>query len=97
MPKHESSPADPMELVGVMLPTETDTLISMVECVIEEFVKIGWDEDRLIRLFRNPFYQGTHLLYRLKGEEYARHLIRTIRKQWGFDRAREESDDAESL
>lgn len=75
---------DPMELVGVALP-EGD-LEEMAECLIEEFIKMGMDDEALLQLFQSPFYGGTHAIYRKKGEEYVRALIAKVREQWGPSR-----------
>ncbi len=73
-------PGDPMELVGVGLP-EGD-MDHMAECLIEEYMFLGWDERKLMTLFTRPFFQTTHRIYREKGEEYVRALIQRVRDKW---------------
>jgi hypothetical protein len=71
-----------MELVGVALP-EGD-LETMAECIVEEFVMMGLDDDALLLLFKDPYYRTTHGIYRRKGEEYVRGLIEQTRTRGGI-------------
>lgn len=82
MPKDEFSEQDPMELIGMVLPGEVGTLEEMAKCLIEEYVRLGWDEARLMTLFRSPMFLATHRIYRLKGEAYVRTLIHTTQQRW---------------
>jgi hypothetical protein len=74
---------DPMQLVGMVVPGEEGQLEAMAECFVEEYVRMGWDERRLMTLFVNPMFLGTHRIYQLKGEAYVRDLIRKTCAQWG--------------
>ncbi len=76
MPKEEFDTEDPMELVGMVLPGEAGQLEQMAECIIEEYVRMGWDECRLMTLFVRPVFLATHRIYRQKGEQYVQNLIR---------------------
>jgi len=76
MPKEEFISEDPMELVGMVLPGEAGQLEQMAECIIEEYVRMGWDERRLMALFVQPMFLATHRIYRQKGEPYVLNLIR---------------------
>ncbi len=82
MPYDEFAPEDPMELVGMVLPGEPGTLEAMAETFVEEYVRLGWDERRLMTLFRNPMFLATHRVYRQKGEDYVLDLIRRVRARW---------------
>lgn len=75
-------PDDPMELVGVALPE--GSLEEMAECLVEELIRDGWDDESLLRLFFDPFYRATYRLYREKGEAYVRSLIAGLRQEWGY-------------
>lgn len=86
MPHDEFAGEDPMGLVGMVLPGEPGQLEAMAECVIEEYIRLGWSEPRLMTLFVNPMFLATHRVYRLKGEAYVRALIRQTRAKWGADR-----------
>lgn len=76
MPKDEFVDEDPMELVGMVMPGEPGMLEAMAVAFVEEYVLLGWDEPRLMTLFVNPLFMATHRIYRLKGDEYVRELIR---------------------
>jgi len=74
---------DPMNLVGMVLPGEAGQLEAMAECFVEEYLRLGWTEPRLMTLFANPMFLATHRIYRLKGETYVRDLIRRLSAKWG--------------
>jgi hypothetical protein len=73
---------DPMELVGIALPD--GDLEEMAECLVEEFVKMGFDDAHLLHLFKSPFYDGTHQIYQQKGEDYVQALIGKVRLRWSI-------------
>ncbi len=75
---------DPMDLVGVVLPGEPGQLEAMAETFVEEYIRLGWDERRLMTLFTNPMFLGTHRIYRQKGEDYVRTLIQRTMTRWGL-------------
>jgi hypothetical protein len=81
--KDEFEDDDPMELVGVVMPGEPGMLEKMAEIIVDEYVRLGWDEERLMTLFVNPMFMATHRIYRQKGETYVRDLIREILARWG--------------
>lgn len=90
-------PDDPMELVGVALSADGDALDEMARCIIEEYVREGWDEARLLALFRNPFYRAPHMIYRERGEECVKRVIAEVCAQWGVWRAAaDEETDADA-
>ena len=78
----EFSPDDPMELVGTLLPAEAGQLEAMAEALVEEYVRLGWSERRLITLFVNPTFLATHNIFRQKGEAYVLELIRRTLAKW---------------
>ncbi len=80
-------PEDPMALVGVGLERGPDdgALTEMARCFVEEYARMGWSGERIMRLFRNPFYRGPHQIFRMKGEDFVRGLIET------FDRIRSQA------
>ncbi|MCS6844443.1 MAG: hypothetical protein NZ528_09025 [Caldilineales bacterium] len=82
MPKDEFVAEDPMALVAVVLPGEPGMLETMAEAIVEEYVRLGWDEPRLMTLFVHPMFMATHRIYRQKGKAYVRELIRRVRGQW---------------
>ena len=86
MPQDEFVSEDPLGLVGMVLPGEPGQLEAMAECFVEEYVRLGWDERRLMTLFINPTFLATNRIYRVKGEEYVRELIQRTAAKWGRTR-----------
>ncbi len=78
MKDHEAE--DPLELVGVQMKEGPDdqALAEMAGCFIEEYARMGWDGERILKLFRNPFYRGPYQILRARGEEFVRERIETI-------------------
>ena len=48
---------DPLELVGVPVAVDEATFDEMARCFVEEFVRDGWPDERLLPLFRSPCRQ----------------------------------------
>jgi hypothetical protein len=67
MPYDDPDPTDPQELVGVLLPAGAETTREMAAVFAEEFARLGHDRERILALFRNPFYAGAHGAYRALG------------------------------
>ncbi len=74
-------PDDPMELVGVEL--GEGSIEEMAECLVEEYVRDGWDDENLLRLFHDLFYRATYRICQEKGDEYILALISGVRQKWG--------------
>jgi hypothetical protein len=89
MPKHEYDPDDPMEFVGVALPGDTEE--AMVEAFIEEYLWMGFDAERVARMFRNPFYTALHRAYRARGEDWVRERIAAVVRRWSTPERKEEN------
>jgi hypothetical protein len=88
-------PDDPMELRGVQCDGEPDL---MIECLAEEFVRMGWTEDRIVRLFESPFYPVLHALYQSKGAASIRKVVHQVSARWGVFRVRTvEAAEADEL
>lgn len=83
MPYKDPDPTDPNVLVGVMLPGDTEVTRDMAYVFAEEFVRMGYDREGLIRLFKNPHYAGAHGAYQTLGEEEIRRIIEECLKAWG--------------
>jgi hypothetical protein len=67
---------DPFTMVGVAVPGDGDAdLVNMACAFAEEFLRMGWPAERVLALFRSPFYQGPHAVYRAKGEEWVKALL----------------------
>jgi hypothetical protein len=77
-----AEPDDPLELIGVPVPVDEATFDEMASCFVEEFVRDGWTDQRLLALFRSPFYAGLHVIWRRRGELWVRDLIAQNRARW---------------
>jgi hypothetical protein len=75
MPYHEPDPSDPNVLVGVSLPGDEETTREMAAAFAEEFALLGFDQERLLNVFRTPDYEAAHRAYRLLGEEEVLRII----------------------
>jgi hypothetical protein len=83
MPYDDPDPTDPNVLVGVSLPADEEATREMAFAFAEEFAAIGFDEQRLMTLFRHSHYAGAHRAYRLLGEGEIRRIIQESLKVWG--------------
>jgi len=43
---------------NLVKPGEPGMLEAIAETLIDEYIRLGWDEGRLLMLFRNPFFFG---------------------------------------
>lgn len=75
-------PEDPMEFIGVGMLSNEQGFADMVEAIVEEYMMLGWPDRVILGMFRNPFYQLPHAVYRLKGEPYVQGVIRRVREMW---------------
>jgi hypothetical protein len=87
MPYGEPDPADPQVLVGVAMPGNAESLRDMAYVFAEELARLGFDERRLLRLFRTHFYTGLHRAYRALGETAIREIVRECVGVFGTGRA----------
>lgn len=91
MIKKEHEPDDPIEMIGMELPNQSEEqLRDMALCFAEEFVREGWGEEQLMKLFKNPFYHGPHLVWKQKGDDFCRCVILEAVRMWRpYDRTSE--------
>lgn len=81
--KKEWEPDDPVEMMGLQLAGQSEAqLRDMALCFAEEFIREGWDEERLLKLFKNPFYKGPYLVFRQKGDPFVRSVILEALRMW---------------
>ena len=74
---------DPVEMIGVQLPNQSEEhLRDMALCFAEEFVREGWDEKQLLKMFQNPLYQGPHLAWKQKGDDFVKSVINEAIAMW---------------
>ena len=83
---------DPMEMHGFEVPGDTDLMLRLL---VEEYTRMGWDAESLMRLALDPNYMGFHGLLRLYGEEGLRSRIDNILSRCGVIRAK--TQEAESV
>ncbi|MEW5989901.1 MAG: hypothetical protein AB1736_00970 [Chloroflexota bacterium] len=77
-----AEPDDPLELVGVPVPVDEATFDEMARTLIEEYVRDGWTDARLLALFRSPFYAGLHVVLLRRGDAWVRAEISACRDRW---------------
>jgi hypothetical protein len=84
MPKGDPEPDDPHLLVGVSLPGDEKVTREMAEAFADEFAQMGFDRDRLLKIFSNPFYKGAHAARELLGDaEVTRIVVESLRAYGG--------------
>jgi len=83
MPYKDPDPTDPNMLVGVMLPADAEATREMAYVFAEEFARMGYAREQLLRLFKNPFYGGAHGVYRALGESETLSIINECLNAWG--------------
>jgi len=83
MPFKDPDPTDPNMLVGVVLPADAEATRDMAYVFAEEFARMGYTRERLLRLFKNPFYGGAHGAYQALGENETLSIIGECIDVWG--------------
>ena len=73
---------DPLELVAVAVAVDEATFDEMAACFVEEYVRDGWTDQRLLSLFRSPYYAGLHVIWLRRGEPWVRDLLARTRSRW---------------
>lgn len=87
MPYEDPDPIDPMTLHGVEIETEDGTAVyEMAECFVEEYTRLGFGADRILRMFNNKAYVGPFLALQALGEPVIRGLIDEFTQRRGGDR-----------
>ncbi|MBI2060936.1 MAG: hypothetical protein HYT87_14305 [Nitrospirae bacterium] len=71
----EFDESDPMEFQAVSIPGDPAV---MARAFIEEYALAGMGPERILMLFKTPFYHGTHRLYGQLGEGFIRKEIRAV-------------------
>src|SRR5690349_20359118 len=83
MPKDAFDFEDPLELNGVGLICEEDTTEAMTECIVEEFMRLGYNHKQILALCCNPHYLGMNLALKNRGEQFVRDKIAEVFARWG--------------
>ena len=76
---------DPHELVGVGLAQGDSDY--MAECLVEEYLLLGWSDGQLMSLFTRPCFGMTHRIYLGRGHRYVADLITRVRAKWTTNEA----------
>ncbi|MEK7468621.1 MAG: hypothetical protein AAB074_14520 [Planctomycetota bacterium] len=82
MPEKEFEEDDPLEFVGMSIPAGPKADEEMTKAVVEEFLLTGFDRERLVRLFQDPFYAGTHRVWAERGQEFVERVIDGVLREW---------------
>ena len=83
MPYKEPDTTDPMMFVGVALPGGPEVTQDMAYAFAEEFARLGYSEEKILHLFRTPFYRGAHGAYASLGEDAIQTIVRECVDIWG--------------
>ena len=83
MPYGDPDPQDPHVLIGVLLPAGRESLREMAATFAEEFAALGYGRERLMALFRQPFYAGAHQAYTTLGESEIARIVEDCLRVWG--------------
>ena len=77
---------DPLQLNALELDGDPDVLLT---CIVEEFARMGWDAEMILRNFSQPEFQGPYRLLKRLGPEGARERVEQILARCGVWRMRE--------
>ena len=83
----QTEPEDPFELMAQ--PIDGDPAV-MLECILQEFIWMGWDEPALVALVGNPAYPVLNALRDHYGEAEVRRHVHELVGRTGVWRFREE-------
>jgi len=96
MPYREPDFTDPMMGIGVSLPGSAEAMLDMAYAFAEEFARLGYSAEKILHLFRTPFYQGAHAAYQALGEAQIQKIAGECAGLWGRFRL-VDRDQAEDL
>jgi hypothetical protein len=71
----EVGPEDPFELYATPAPGEPEVLL---RCLVQEYAWMGWDAEKILALFGDPFYPALHGLLELYGAEGVRRRVEAL-------------------
>jgi hypothetical protein len=83
MPYDDPDPTDPNMLVGVEIPGTAESTRDMAYVFAEEFVRIGFNKTKLLRVFQTPFYAGAHRAYLELGDAEVEKIVDECLAIWG--------------
>lgn len=91
----EPGPEDPLELFAEPVVGDPEV---MLQCMVQEFVWLGWDSESLLSLFDSPMYPVLNQLREYFGDEGIRRRVAEIAGHGSFrvtETMVEEDDEAE--
>ena len=87
MPYDDPDPADPMTLHGVLLdadePPPREAIREMAACFVDEYARLGFDRERILRMFTTKGYAGPNMAYERLGETEVCGLVDDVLARWG--------------
>ena len=83
MPYDDPEPEDPHELVGVVLPADAASVREMACTFAVEFAQMGFSRERILGLFRQPYYRGAHPALQALGEGEIERIVDESLRVWG--------------
>ena len=87
MPYGDPDDTDPMMLNGVLLENgespPLDAVRDMAECFIDEYARLGFDSNRILRMFRTKGYAGPYMATEMLGENAIHELVELVLARWG--------------
>jgi len=83
--RKQPEPDDPMELRGVACEGDHNL---MLDCIIEEYARLGWTPEHILSLFESPFYPLLHNLLQARGADAIRLRIAQVTQRCDIFRFR---------
>ncbi len=74
---------DPMQVRGDLVPGDQQV---MLQCLVEEFARMGWDANQIGLLFENKFFLASHGLAERLGQKAVRECIEQTLQRCGVFR-----------
>ncbi len=75
MPYHDPESTDPNMLVGVRVPGSEAATREMAASFADEFAQLGFDRERILALYRDPYYVAPHAALELLGDADITRLV----------------------
>ena len=84
MPYDDPDATDPMTLHGVECDTDSDQAHrEMAACFIEEYLRLGFSAEQILKMFQTKGYAGPYLAYEILGREAITSVIDEYVQRWG--------------
>ncbi len=76
---------DPLELQGVQVDGDP---AFMIDCVTEEYARLGWSSQQILQLFQSPDYPFLHQMFQAMGATVVQERIDRVIGRCGVFRVR---------